>query len=156
MNLGQGEAALAGRVREHHRRNQASEEDNQRASVVTSPDQHGLGLTEERLLPSNPRGVLTRTVADRRRIGVALPWFREERSVRAGPQGQTVEVAGFAGESEIARVGHVTVDNAVLDSPNKAHHTRQRGALEGSKLVRWRQPLATWCADTCGVARHHV
>jgi len=49
------------------------------------------------------------------------------------------EVADSLRRSEVSRVDHVTVDNAVLDAPKRSFHARW-SALEKPKLESRRQP----------------
>jgi hypothetical protein len=62
----------------------------------------------------------------------------EQRLARAGGRGRR-----SARRSEVSRVDHVTVDNAVLDVPKRSFHVRWN-ALEKPKLDSRRQPRSTW------------
>lgn len=64
--------------------------------------------------------------------------LRRRRLVRAGGRGRRL-----VRRSEVSRVDHVTVDNAVLDAPKRSLHVRW-SALEKPKLESRRQPRSTW------------
>lgn len=62
----------------------------------------------------------------------------ERRLARAGGRGRR-----SVRRSEVSRVDHVTVDNAVLDAPKRSFHAPW-SALEKPKLDPRRQPRSTW------------
>jgi hypothetical protein len=68
--------------------------------------------------------------------------------VREGLHQTAAQEAGGRGRrstrrSEVSRVDHVTVDNAVLDTLMRSFHVRW-SALERPKLDSRRQPRSTW------------
>jgi hypothetical protein len=68
--------------------------------------------------------------------------------VREGLHQTAAQEAGGRGRrstrrSEVSRVDHVTVDNAVLDTLKRSFHVRW-SALERPKLDSRRQPRSTW------------
>jgi hypothetical protein len=96
-----------------------------------------------------------RRVQEGRTAGVALPRpgserigggsrcgfaraYTKQRLARAGGRGRR-----STRRSEVSRVDHVTVDNAVLDAPSRSFHA-QWSVLEKPKLDPRRQPRSTW------------
>jgi hypothetical protein len=136
-----------------------------RSRERSAGQQRELRLTEERPPRPMARAALT---SDARRKGGGSEWrshvlVRTDWSERIVPQGLwTARGAGSRGpapkggseraggrghrlvrRSEVSRVDHVTVDNAVLDTPKRSLHPRW-SALEKPKLESRRQPRSTW------------
>lgn len=92
--------------------------------------------------------------SDVRKKGVGPEWHSlppgvssKEEARTGGPRGLKGEVAGSMRKSEVSRVDHVTVDNAVLDAPMRSPRS-PRGVLGKSKLESRRQPRSTWSTPT--------
>jgi hypothetical protein len=81
--------------------------------------------------------VLVRKDLDGSRCGFARARAKR-RLARAGGRGRR-----SVRRSEVSRVDHATVDNAVRDAPKRSFHAPW-SALEKPKLDSRRQPRSTW------------
>jgi len=146
-------ATLVGRMRGHRRRMERSA-----SGIAKAICRSAARAVAHRGKASPPHGACRfdeRRVREGRTAGVALPRSGSER-IRSGSRcgfaractKQRLARAGGRGRrstrrSEVSRVDLVTVDNAVLDAPNRSFHAPW-SVLEKPKLDPRRQPRTTW------------
>jgi hypothetical protein len=146
-------ATLVGRMRGHRRRMERSA-----SGIAKAICRSAARAVAHRGKASPPHGARRfdeRRTREGRTAGVALPRSGSER-IRSGSRcgfarariKQRLARAGGRGRrstrrSEVSRVDLVTVDNAVLDAPNRSFHTPW-SVLEKPKLDPRRQPRTTW------------
>jgi hypothetical protein len=146
-------ATLVGRMRGHRRRMERSASGIAKAICRSaaravahrgkaSPPHGACRFDERRAQEGRTAGVaLPRSGSERIRSGSRCGFARaytKQRPARAGGRGRR-----STRRSEVSRVDLVTVDNAVLDAPNRSFHAPW-SVLEKPKLEPRRQPRTTW------------